>query len=46
MPPMLHIAFAELMGRTAQQVLSPELGLGMDEHHRFLQLIAETERAA
>ena len=43
---MLDIAFPELMGRTAQQVLAHELGLGMDERHHVLQLIAETERAA
>ena len=43
---MLDIAFAELMGRTAQQVLAHEAGLGMDKGHHVLQLIAETECAA
>ena len=43
MPPMLNIAFAELMCRTAQQVLARERGLGMDQRHHVLQLIAEAE---
>ena len=46
MPPMLDIAFAELTRRAAQQVLAHERGLGMDERHHVLQLIAEAERAA
>ena len=46
MPPMLDIAFAELMRRTAQQVLPHQCGSGMDQRHRVLQLIAETECAA
>src|SRR5882672_355804 len=46
MPPMLHIAFQELMGRAAQQVLAHELGLGVDKRHHVLQLIAKTEGAS
>ena len=36
---MLDIAFPELMGRTAQQVLAHEPGFSMDERHHVLQLI-------
>ena len=46
MPPMLHIALAELTRRAQQQMLAHQLRLGMDERHRVLQLIAETEGAA
>ena len=43
---MLDIAFTELVGRAAQQVLAHEPRLGMDERHHVLQLIAETEGPA
>ena len=46
MPPMLHVAFAELMRGGAQQMLAGEGRLGMHQRHHILQLIAETEGAA
>ena len=46
MPPVLHVAFAELAGRAEQQVFAQQARLGMDERHRVLQLIAEAESAA
>ena len=46
MPPVLHVAFAELMRRAAQQVLAGEARLGMDQRHDVLQLVAEAESAA
>ncbi len=45
MPPMLDVSLWELTGRAAEQVLAQELRLGVDERHRILQLIAETEGA-
>ena len=46
MPPMLDVAFFELAGRAEQQVLAHQVGLGVDEGHDVLQLIAEAEGAA
>ena len=46
MPPMLHIAFAELVGSGAQEMLAHEGGFGMHQGHHVLQLVAETKRAA
>ena len=43
---MLHVPFAELVGGGAEQMFAQQAGLGMDEGHRVLQLIAEAERAA
>ena len=43
---MLDISLLELMGRAEEEVFAHEPGLGMDERHRILQLIAETEGAA
>jgi hypothetical protein len=45
-PPVLHVAFVELMSRAAQQVLACKARLGMDQRHRVLELIAEAEGAA
>ena len=42
---MLHITFAELMRRGAQEMLAGEGGLGMHQRHHVLQLIAEAEGA-
>ena len=46
MPPMLHISFGELMGRTAQQVLADQVRRGVDQGHHVLQLITETKGAS
>ncbi len=46
MPPVLHVAVAELVRRAAQQVLAGEARLGMDQRHDVLQLVAEAESAA
>src|SRR5688572_9271002 len=46
MPPMLHVAFAELMRRAAQQMLAGEARLSVQQRHDVLQLIAEAERTA
>ena len=46
MPPVLHVAVAELMRRAAQQVLAGEARLGMKQRHDVLQLVAEAESAA
>ncbi len=46
MPPVLHVPFAKLTRRGAQQVLAEQLRLGMHQGHRVLQLVAEAERAA
>ena len=46
MPPVLHVAFAELMRGGAEQMLAGEGRLGMHQRHRVLQLIAEAEGAA
>ncbi len=45
-PPMLHVAFAELMRRGPQEVLTGEGRLGMHQRHHILQLVAEAERSA
>ena len=46
MPPVLHVAFRELVRRTQQQVVAHALRLRVQHRHRILQLIAETKRAA
>ena len=46
MPPVLDVTFAELVGRAAQEVFARKPGLGMDERHHVLQLVAKTESAA
>jgi hypothetical protein len=43
---MLDISLLELAGCAAEQVLAHQAGLGMDERHYILQLVAETEGAA
>ena len=43
MPPVLHVAFAELMGGRAEELFAERRGIGMDQRHRILKLIAETE---
>ena len=43
---MLHVAFAELMRRGAQEMLAGEGGLGMHQRHHILQLVAEAEGSA
>jgi len=45
-PPMLDIAFAELMGGGAQEMRAGEGRLGMEQGHHILQLVAEAEGAA
>jgi hypothetical protein len=42
---MLDIAFLKLSGCGHQKMLAHKLRLGVDERHRILQLIAETEGA-
>ena len=46
MPPMLHIAFAELMRGGAEQMLAGEGRFGMHQRHHVLQLVAEPVGAA
>ena len=46
MPPMLHVAFAELMRRGAQQMLARQRRFGMHQRHHILQLVAEAKCAA
>ena len=46
MPPMLHIAFAELMRGGAEQMLAGQGRLGVHQRHHILQLIAEAIRTA
>ena len=46
MPPVLHVALEELAAGAAQQMLAHQGRLGMDERHRVLQLVAESEGAA
>ncbi len=41
MPPVLHVAFAELMRGSAQQMLAGEGRFGMHQRHHVLQLVAE-----
>ena len=43
---MLHVPFTELMSGGAEQMLAQQRGFGMNECHRVLQLVPETERAA
>ena len=43
---MLDISLRELAGRAAEQMLAHEAWLGVDEGHRVLQLVAETEGAS
>ena len=45
MPPVLDIAFLKLSGGAQQEVLADKLRLAVDERHRILKLIAETEGA-
>ncbi|MNN76619.1 hypothetical protein D3C81_1930170 [compost metagenome] len=45
-PPVLHVAFGILMGRTQQQVTTHAGGIGMDHRHAVLQLIAKADRSA
>src|SRR6476646_3536926 len=45
MPPVLDIAFLKLPRCTEQKMLADKLRLAVDERHRILQLIAETEGA-
>jgi hypothetical protein len=45
MPPVLDIAFLKLSGCTKKEVLAHKRRLGVDERHRILKLIAETEGA-
>ena len=46
MPPVLHVAFWELLSGTPEQMLSHDLRLCMHQRHGVLQLIAESECAA
>jgi len=46
MPPMLHIAFAELMRGGAEQMLASEGWFGMHQRHHVLQLVTESVCAA
>src|SRR6266536_1919639 len=45
-PPMLDVAFAELVRGGAQQMLAGQRRLSVDQRHHILQLIAETISAA
>src|SRR5262249_28531 len=42
-PPMLHVALAELMRRRAQKMLTRQGRFGVDERHRVLQLGGKSE---
>src|SRR5512140_2824455 len=46
MPPMLDIPVHELMSGGTKQVLSQQTGLGVDERHGILELIAKSEGPA
>ena len=46
MPPVLDVALHELAAGAAKQLLAQQRGLGVDERHRVLQLVAEAEGAA
>ena len=46
MPPVLDISLLELTARAQQQVLAHQPGLGVDERHHVLQLVAEAEGTA
>src|SRR5688572_15551453 len=41
MPPVLHVAFHELPGGSAHDLLSRHRGLGVQQRRRILQLVAE-----
>src|SRR5258708_6932064 len=43
MPPMLHIAFAELIRGRAQKMLARQARCGMHERHHVLQLVSKSE---
>jgi hypothetical protein len=43
MPPVLDISFLKLSRCTEKEVLAHKMRLGVDERHRVLKLIAETE---
>ena len=45
MPPVLYIAFLKLATRTEQNLFTQEMGLGMDQRHHVLQLVAEPKGA-
>ena len=45
-PPVLNVAFDELMGGRPQQVLAREVRADECERHRVLELVAEAERPA
>ena len=40
---MLNISLLKLAARAEKQVFAQEVGLGVEERHHVLQLIAETE---
>ncbi|KFB72658.1 MAG: hypothetical protein AW09_002150 [Candidatus Accumulibacter phosphatis] len=46
MPPVLDVAFQELPTGAQQQMLPQQPGLGVDQRHHVLQLVAEPEGAA
>ena len=46
MPPVLHVALAELSGCGGEDVAARDLRRRVDVGHRILQLIAKAERAA
>ena len=46
MPPVLHVAFAELAAGAAQQMLAGGPRRGVEQRRRVLQLVAEAVRAA
>ena len=45
MPPVLDVAFLKLSGCGHQKMLAHKVRLGVNERHRILKLIAETEGA-
>src|SRR5205807_161948 len=45
-PPVLDVALAELACGGAQQVPAEHAGVGVEQGHRILQLVAESEGAA
>ena len=46
MPPVLHVAFLELVRSCEQDLFARDFRTAVDERHHVLQLIAETKRAA
>ena len=47
MPPMLHVAFLELLrGRCRMHMLARTCGMAVHQRHHILQLVAESERSA